>query len=1359
MKRLLTILIAFAMVATSMIMVPFNVANAASYATPTLVSWNVDSFSHVSDGYTIHVSYTVHFDNADHDKPFIIQVKGDGYGYKCGSIQVVKTVVETTTGYAPPFEGDYTGEATITVTDSEHPVKYVYLYLVDGGSGNVLNSDPLKVGHVYVASQDFWVVYKGTNYMIGPVTITDEVNGKHVTGGTIELVDPANNHYNVTQVAEDGSFAFSFYYKYEGKYTLIYNDGHGYSKGIGHILVKGHFNLNQPKDGVSVEPIRQKALQGDANPVAVYTFDGSLIGKNEADHPDQVKVAYQDVFGHWHTLGYINLANDGSFAKRFAIPGYAVKVDMSAYHGSSNNWTGRVYYPYPAIKVDAPDANVTMLTSKLYKADLYNGTSQYVMVKIAAADGYPFIGSAQLNYTWYEYAPDECNVYGWKEYTTNTTVLVSGKYAFIPVPNDIINNLGSVKLVLNYLIDDKVRYDLSQDEFILPVVYPKGITLNVDYGTEVGDGEITVTAKVLNINEATSDYQIELYGAYVEVPSYTSIDLDKIGDINSPSDLVNADNPNNPCNGYLLGTFSAADGINYTIPYTFREGGNLKLVFYVRVKRGADVIYENSFMGEDFVFGYQIEGAEDVTVGQKADLKVRVFDPADNTPINNAKIVLTAYDHDGNPIAFSNMFPGCRYNYLVIDTDDLNGNIVNGVYDFTKKYKGCDFTAALAGKIKATVTVGGDTMVLDVPVMEINPIEDIHLTVEALGDVVPGEPVQVKLSYPASDGVGAAYLKYIGLSGMARFLSPISGLYANDYVVAPAGTKFHMEGDNYVLYVSMVPGQSSMDFYVATKEWNHMGVATFEVKGVDVALKDLVTDKETATLTDGLYYEYAYALTYNNDEYDATKVILKASEFACSTVRKVDFYDAGENIYSGGVITTYPSAGKGEFDFHPVLNHAASAKAYVYVFKDDIIVGIRPVVITEPNIYIIQNDENKPADGSVLVGYVNADTKVAIYAERAEGGPIAGAGVALSKVTGVNVIGRTGDDGIFSTVIHPLGQGLLEISVSKDMGSYVGYALVGYDSGAPIIEIIQPEFTSTDTYVADKIVSKVKIVGKVYDKETKVVKVLVNGQSVPLIGDQFMAEVTVQPGENIVNIIAQDEAGNISTYKFLVNVPVDDKAPVVTVVSPKVNELGTAETDQKKVTIVGNVSDEGTGVDKVYVNDAVVPVIGDTFTYVADLAEGVNTFTIVAYDKAGNMSEPVTINVVYDPMLGKTVVELAVGSQFYKVNGETKIMDTAPFIDENNRMMVPVRFVAEALGLGVQWDSEKRQVIIKGEDKEVVLTVDSSIAYVDGTPIKLDTKAVIVNGRTFVPVRFVAEAFGFEVQWQPPVVVLVKVAD
>ena len=92
--------------------------------------------------------------------------------------------------------------------------------------------------------------------------------------------------------------------------------------------------------------------------------------------------------------------------------------------------------------------------------------------------------------------------------------------------------------------------------------------------------------------------------------------------------------------------------------------------------------------------------------------------------------------------------------------------------------------------------------------------------------------------------------------------------------------------------------------------------------------------------------------------------------------------------------------------------------------------------------------------------------------------------------------------------------------------------------------------------------------------------------------------------------------------------------------------------------------------------------------------------------------------------------------------------DAAPFIDANNRTMVPLRAVGETLGLTVSWDSAAREAVFTDGVKTIFFPIDSNTARAgDGSTVQMDTAAVIVDSRTYAPIRYLAEFFGYKVGW------------
>ncbi|WP_234032779.1 NlpC/P60 family protein [Paenibacillus faecalis] len=94
--------------------------------------------------------------------------------------------------------------------------------------------------------------------------------------------------------------------------------------------------------------------------------------------------------------------------------------------------------------------------------------------------------------------------------------------------------------------------------------------------------------------------------------------------------------------------------------------------------------------------------------------------------------------------------------------------------------------------------------------------------------------------------------------------------------------------------------------------------------------------------------------------------------------------------------------------------------------------------------------------------------------------------------------------------------------------------------------------------------------------------------------------------------------------------------------------------------------------------------------------------------------------------------------------------DEQPFIDSKGFTQVPVRMVAEKMGASVKYEklsSSKSKVTIKKGSTTIVLKSGSNIAMVGSKQVVMDTSMRIVNGRAFVPVRFVSETFGYTLKW------------
>ncbi|OPX90199.1 MAG: hypothetical protein A4E53_01085 [Pelotomaculum sp. PtaB.Bin104] len=97
------------------------------------------------------------------------------------------------------------------------------------------------------------------------------------------------------------------------------------------------------------------------------------------------------------------------------------------------------------------------------------------------------------------------------------------------------------------------------------------------------------------------------------------------------------------------------------------------------------------------------------------------------------------------------------------------------------------------------------------------------------------------------------------------------------------------------------------------------------------------------------------------------------------------------------------------------------------------------------------------------------------------------------------------------------------------------------------------------------------------------------------------------------------------------------------------------------------------------------------------------------------------------------------------LNGRRLAFDVDPVI-ENDRTLVPLRVIFEALGAVVAWDGEAGMVSAVKDGLEIKLFIDGA-AYKNGELVILDVPAKIINDRTMVPLRFVSEAMGCQVKW------------
>lgn len=115
----------------------------------------------------------------------------------------------------------------------------------------------------------------------------------------------------------------------------------------------------------------------------------------------------------------------------------------------------------------------------------------------------------------------------------------------------------------------------------------------------------------------------------------------------------------------------------------------------------------------------------------------------------------------------------------------------------------------------------------------------------------------------------------------------------------------------------------------------------------------------------------------------------------------------------------------------------------------------------------------------------------------------------------------------------------------------------------------------------------------------------------------------------------------------------------------------------------------------------------------------------------------------------KTTVTMQIGNPVMTINGSEKKIDengTVPVVTDD-RTLLPVRAFVEGIGGSVNWDENSQTATLKYGENEIKLTIGSKSAYLNGDEKTLDVTPVIINDRTMLPIRFIAESFGYTVLW------------
>ncbi|HXK52050.1 MAG TPA: stalk domain-containing protein, partial [Caldisericia bacterium] len=230
----------------------------------------------------------------------------------------------------------------------------------------------------------------------------------------------------------------------------------------------------------------------------------------------------------------------------------------------------------------------------------------------------------------------------------------------------------------------------------------------------------------------------------------------------------------------------------------------------------------------------------------------------------------------------------------------------------------------------------------------------------------------------------------------------------------------------------------------------------------------------------------------------------------------------------------------------------------------------------------------------------------------------------------------------------------------------------------------------------------------------------------------FQIEISLQEGENKIEINAKDAIGNTTT--ILCKIMLDTNPPSIEVENENYQLFTSSEGILKGIT---------KDCCELTINDEIVKTEenGDFSVQVA-LQPEINEFVLKAVDYAGNT----TTVYHYLVLPEKKIIILQIGNVTAEVNGELFDMDV-PACIRNGSTLVPLRFIAEAFGAEIDYESETRKITYTLYGTRIVLWVGKPEAQVNDVSVALSQVPIVIEGRTVIPVRFVSENLGAKVGW------------
>lgn len=254
-----------------------------------------------------------------------------------------------------------------------------------------------------------------------------------------------------------------------------------------------------------------------------------------------------------------------------------------------------------------------------------------------------------------------------------------------------------------------------------------------------------------------------------------------------------------------------------------------------------------------------------------------------------------------------------------------------------------------------------------------------------------------------------------------------------------------------------------------------------------------------------------------------------------------------------------------------------------------------------------------------------------------------------------------------------------------------------------------------------------------------IAEVWLNGKYEGVVPLDFNFEVSLKEGINELLISAKDKVGNKTQEKLIIE---KDSIPPLMII----DLASKVKVYEPFIFIKGRIEDKH-AVKNLLINGKTVEIKNNSFFERFTLTEGENIFILECEDELGNKN----IQKIEITFVKRIIIQLQIGSKTIYVNDVPQEIDVAPVIIEG-RTLLPIRYVVEPLGATVGWNSDEKKITILFKEKMIELWIGKSIARVNGVDTPIDPTnpkvvPMIISGRTMLPVRFIAENLGCQVDW------------